>query len=610
MKQSKGNILLKFARLIVIMLTMGFVIALADLNAKADTSYNEVTVDLAGLSSEAEKTVENVHVKGAYDSNYSDGIYISYGSPINIESTDDRAILSVKVTVILWAEDIGYMSSSVGKKTIENNVAIFTDINSKSVEISSDRGMRVGNVIVETSIPHNVTLNTNGGTIKAGNITMYAEGKAETLPTNIFKDGYIFDGWYANSGCTGSPVTSILTTDKGDKSFWAKWITLEEFAAQSGITISNYADYYDGESHKISITGSLSGYTIKYSTDGINFDLDENPSFTEVSDNLVYFKLSKENQKDVYGLANVNIWDVYYIVGDFSGGERLDDYLFTNNPKPFEDVEEWYINEAMLTAGDKFRIQGASGKWFPASESNAYEIAKTGSYNIRFRPNADGLSSEWFNKYFIVKYNIPTHAVTFNTNDGTINSGEIEKYTEEEWTALPTDVTKDGFVFAGWFDNEELEGNAIGAILKTDIGPKTYWAKWVENVAQVGENQYASFAEAYNNVEEGGTIKLLSDINLIAEDFNYIVVDKNITIDLNGHILNLTSDTEGRYKMWVVDGKNLTINNTEPATGGILGSIGVKSQYGAKVYFENSRFDCSLEEFKSNDGYVLPENTV
>ena len=70
---------------------------------------------------------------------------------------------------------------------------------------------------------YDVTLNTNGGTINAGNVTSYTYGVGATLPTDVTKAGYTFAGWFDNSELTGSAVTTISTTATGDKEYWAKW---------------------------------------------------------------------------------------------------------------------------------------------------------------------------------------------------------------------------------------------------------------------------------------------------------------------------------------------------------------------------------------------------
>ena len=74
-----------------------------------------------------------------------------------------------------------------------------------------------------TAKTYTVTLSKNGGTINSGDVTSYTYGVGATLPTNVTKDGYTFKGWYDNEGLTGDAVTSISTTDTGDKTFYAKW---------------------------------------------------------------------------------------------------------------------------------------------------------------------------------------------------------------------------------------------------------------------------------------------------------------------------------------------------------------------------------------------------
>lgn len=50
----------------------------------------------------------------------------------------------------------------------------------------------------------------------------YKEGATVTLIDGV-KEGYIFKGWYDNSEGTGTPVTSISSTNYGNKIFYANW---------------------------------------------------------------------------------------------------------------------------------------------------------------------------------------------------------------------------------------------------------------------------------------------------------------------------------------------------------------------------------------------------
>lgn len=70
--------------------------------------------------------------------------------------------------------------------------------------------------------------------------------------------------------------------------------------------------------------------------------------------------------------------------------------------------------------------------------------------------------------------------VILNTNGGTINSGNITNYTYGEGAMLPTDVTKEGYVFGGWYDNEEYTGTAVTEITADETGNKMFYAKWTK----------------------------------------------------------------------------------------------------------------------------------
>ena len=81
-----------------------------------------------------------------------------------------------------------------------------------------------------------------------------------------------------------------------------------------------------------------------------------------------------------------------------------------------------------------------------------------------------------------VQWTAPTYAVTLNTNGGTIADGkDVTGYTYGVGATLPTDVTRTGYTFKGWYDNEGLTGDPVTAIGGTETGNKEYWAKWEIN---------------------------------------------------------------------------------------------------------------------------------
>ena len=73
--------------------------------------------------------------------------------------------------------------------------------------------------------------------------------------------------------------------------------------------------------------------------------------------------------------------------------------------------------------------------------------------------------------------------VKLHANSGTIDSGNIVSYNLGEETTLPTagDMTRKGYTFGGWYDNENLTGAPVTVIGSNETENKEYWAKWTIN---------------------------------------------------------------------------------------------------------------------------------
>ena len=79
-------------------------------------------------------------------------------------------------------------------------------------------------------------------------------------------------------------------------------------------------------------------------------------------------------------------------------------------------------------------------------------------------------------------------SVDFESNGGRINSGEIMDYTYGIGAALPNDVSKTGYDFAGWYEDELLRGVKTDRIRENDYGNKKYYAAYT--MASVKVNGY------------------------------------------------------------------------------------------------------------------------
>ena len=131
-------------------------------------------------------------------------------------------------------------------------------------------------------------------------------------------------------------------------------------------------------------------------------------------------------------------------------------------------------------------VKNGSGFTAPASNGLTRPAGDTGSYFMWLDENGDsyvpGASVPADVTKLTVQWTAPTYTVTLHTSGGTIADGkDVTGYTYGVGATLPTDVTRTGYTFKGWYDNEGLTGSPVTAIGDTETGNKEYWAKWEIN---------------------------------------------------------------------------------------------------------------------------------
>ena len=135
-------------------------------------------------------------------------------------------------------------------------------------------------------------------------------------------------------------------------------------------------------------------------------------------------------------------------------------YMQDINLEGYTVTEEKYLGEAF----DEVTIESKSiiGFTFDSENENnivSGTIVPDGSLVLKFY------------------YNRNVYDITLNTNEGTINSEYKDKYIYEEEVVLPTDVTREGYEFEGWFEDAEFT-KKVETIMAGSAGNKTYFAKW------------------------------------------------------------------------------------------------------------------------------------
>ena len=179
----------------------------------------------------------------------------------------------------------------------------------------------------------------------------------------------------------------------------------------------------------------------------------------------------------------------------------------------------------------------------PASDGLNRPDGNTGSYFMWLGSNgnsyAPGGSVPADVTELTVQWTAPTYAVTLNTNGGTINNGNVTSYTYGVGATLPTDVTRTGYTFKGWYYNENLTGSPVTAISNIETGNKEYWAKWEINQYTVTVKPENGEADITITQDYGTAIAAPADPT--REGYTFIGWDKAIPATMPAEDLTITA---------------------------------------------------------------------
>lgn len=400
---------------------------------------------------------------------------------------------------------------------------------------------------------YSVTLNTNGGTINAGNVTSYTYGTGATLPTNVTRTGYGFSGWYDNSGLTGSAVMNISATATGNKTYWAKW------------TVHTHAfawDFAGGSTS--STTHTPANNALAY---GSAISYPANNTMTKTGYTFASWSSSATTMPDNDLTITAN-WSVVTYSLTYEGLNGATN----SNPATYT------IETATITLANPGTRAGYTFTGWTCGGSPITQIilGSTGDKVI---------TANWEKISVTILWKSEDGETTLETDEGveidatpSFNGETPTKITTAEYT----------YTFDGWTTEANGSGTfyAIGELPAVSAAA-TYYAHFsaTANVASVkvgsaDPTYYTNLADAFaaaNSAESASTIKLLNNVSGIAASLVYSGT-QNCTLDLNNHTI---AGTVTKLIDVNATGTTFTIDDSSTAKGG---KISLTKSASSRIY--------------------------
>ena len=294
---------------------------------------------------------------------------------------------------------------------------------------------------------YTVTYNKNSGTIaNESNYTSYVYGAGLTLPTPT-RTNYTFGGWYENSSCTGTKVTSISTTATGNKTYYAKWTanTYTITYNKNNGTIaneSNYTSYTYGTGLTLP-TPTRTGYTFG------GWYENSNCTGTKVTS----ISTTATGNKTYYAKWTANTYTITYNKND---GTIANESNYTS-----------YTYGAGLTLPTPTRTGYTFDGWYTTSSFSGSKVTSIST-------------TDYGNKTYYAKWTAKTYRVTFDYQGATGGNSTATKNVTYNGTygTLPT-PTRTGYTFKGWFTQAGGQGSQIMDTTIVEItSAQTLYAYW------------------------------------------------------------------------------------------------------------------------------------
>lgn len=304
---------------------------------------------------------------------------------------------------------------------------------------------------------YEINYELNGGTNNEENPEYYTGDKDVELkdPT---KEGYKFDGWYANAQFTGTRVTKIAAGATGDVTLYAKWnpikysIVFDGNGATGGVTAGLSDVAYDRDVTLTKNGFSRTGYSF------LKWNTKRDGSGDSFENQATVANLSKV-EGDVVTLYACWRANEYTLTFDANGG--------TLNPEESTKTITYDQPFGEMPQPTPPKDSGLDfAGWYTKPENGEGDLISEGT--IVTQLDDFTVYAHWSIK----------HKITYVLGEGATNHPENLDYYYESDAFILREPTKEGYVFGGWFEESDFTGTPITEIAKGSTKDYTLYAKW------------------------------------------------------------------------------------------------------------------------------------
>jgi len=410
------------------------------------------------------------------------------------------------------------IDANIKNGTIGSDKAAYIEGDTVTLTVTPNTGYKLKSIKVmqgETEIP----VTGDQFTMPAGDVTVSAEfALAFISPVTPQLDS---DGFYSissaeelygfaalvnsgNANLNGKLTADIVVNENvldangnANMDDFVQWTPIgkDEYAGifdGQGHTISGL--YYSGNSNFIGLIGQVEGNAVVknlgivdsyFSSSGgyigsIVGYINKGSSLTLAN---VYSTSTVKGDNFVGGLAGGNGYGLVNIINSYFAGKTSSEFLSGKYGEHHDDLVAGYFNsstKATLNVVNTF-VLGTSLYGTSVTEEQMSNGTVAAALHYYHDSLADGsmfgLSNGRTGFYSkldgvsLTTANITLHILDDETTEYS------PKYIVGNITPLPVNVELKGYIFLGWYDNADFEGDAVTSIPSSATGNKEYWAK-------------------------------------------------------------------------------------------------------------------------------------